>query len=161
MCGRREPSYSNPDPLWFLAADYTDQRGSGLVKSFCFCAEAFFGFAEVRSELRAKIFYVEDRTDVDFTFDVRSFGIVRYPLRPLDRFVHRIHFPDPETGDKLARLREWTIRHDSVAAGKLDSLRLRRRVQSFTRQHDSGIHQLFVELTHRVEQLLARHDSRF
>src|ERR1051326_1360517 len=100
-------------------------RGSGFFKFFCFSAEAFFQFSEFRSELHAKISYLEDWTDVDFGLHVRSFRIVRYPLRPLERFFHRIHFPDPETGDKLARFREWTIRHDSLAAGKLDALCLR------------------------------------
>src|SRR5689334_14367543 len=47
---------------------------------------------------------------------------VGYALRPLECFFHRIHFPDPETGDDLACFREWTIRNDSLPAGKLDPL---------------------------------------
>src|SRR5689334_6306634 len=98
---------------------------SRLIKLLCFSAEAFFQFSEFRSELRAEVFCLEDWLEIDFAFHVRSFGIVRYPLRPLERFFHRVNFPDPETGDQLACFREWTIRNDSPPARKLDALCLR------------------------------------
>ena len=63
------------------------QRGSGLVKFFCFSAQAFFQFPHFRSELRTEILCLEDLTQLDFAF-VRSFGIVRNALRPLERFLH-------------------------------------------------------------------------
>ncbi len=63
------------------------QRGSGLVKFFCFSAQAFFQFPHFRSELRTEILCLEDWTQLDFSF-VRSFGIVRNALRPLERFLH-------------------------------------------------------------------------
>ena len=44
-----------------------------------------------------------------------------------------------------------------LPAGEPDALALAARVEAVARQHDAGLDQLFVELAHVGEQLLARH----
>src|SRR6185503_631861 len=97
-------------------------------------------------------------TNVDLLVAHRSVVVKRDALGPLNRFVHRFNFPDPITRDELTRLGEWTVSDKPFTCGELYSFSFRSRMKTFTFEHDTGIHQLLVELTHIGEYLLARHN---
>src|SRR5262249_54235188 len=65
-----------------------------------------------------------------------------------------------EAGDQFLRLREGAIDDGPLGAGESDACALRTRVEPFAREHHAGLHQLFVELSHRGQQLLVRHHPR-
>src|SRR5262249_26942066 len=80
---------------------------------------------------------------------------------PLDRFFHRLHLPQPIAGDQLLGLGEGAVNDLPLAARELDALPLRARVQSLTREHDAGLHELLIVVAHVGEELLAREDALF
>src|SRR2546422_538868 len=84
---------------------------------------------------------------------------VRAALDPLDRLFLRLALPDPVAGDQLLRLGERSVDDGALAAREPDAGPLRARMQAVAGQHDPGLDQLLVELAHRREQLLARHDA--
>src|SRR6478609_2439246 len=86
---------------------------------------------------------------------------IRHTTRPLDRFVHRFHLPDPEACHELLGLRERAVDERATGALEQHSLALGARVQPFSREHDPGLDQLLVEITHFTEELLAGHYPRF
>src|SRR5262249_7257896 len=80
-------------------------------------------------------------------------------LEPLDRFFPGLHLPHPEAGDQLLRLSEWAIGNGSLAAVEFHPRALGAGLQSLAREHDAGFHELFVELAHLFENLLARKNT--
>src|SRR6201991_1717980 len=62
------------------------------------------------------------RADLDFARPWHGIGTT---LHPCDRFVHVLHFPEPESGDQLAGLGERTVVNRTVGAVKCDTLALR------------------------------------
>src|SRR4051794_13378334 len=61
-------------------------------------------------ELRAKVFRLEHRTDLDL------FALIeRRAFQPLHGFFHRTHLPQPESGDQFLRLRERPIDYAGLA----------------------------------------------
>src|SRR6185369_7944214 len=126
-----------------------------------FRAKPIFQFFQLGSEFGPKVFHFEDGTKVDFRVALGTFVIKWNPPCPFNRFVYRLHFPNPIAGDLFACLSEWTIGNDTIAPGKRYSLGLRCRMKPLAFQHDAGVHQLFVELTHFGKQFLARHNAGF
>src|SRR6266851_6843535 len=81
-------------------------------------------------------------------------------LEPFDRLLLRLHLPQPEPGDELLRLGKRPVDHGLLPFREPDAGALRARLQALTRQHYAGLHQLFVELPHLGEHLLARKVAR-
>src|SRR5687767_12992049 len=88
-------------------ASPTNRRGAKrlgvLLRLF---AHSPFLFAQFRCELSAEVFFLEDLADLDLRIVVVR---VRASLHPLDGFVHRLDFPDPEARDELLGLHERSV----------------------------------------------------
>src|SRR5688500_9268365 len=59
----------------------------------------FHSLLHLRRELFAEVFRPEERTEFDMGLLARTRG--RAAFRPLERFVHRLHFPEPIACDEL------------------------------------------------------------
>src|SRR4029079_9485263 len=121
-------------------------------------ASFIFLLAQFRRQRFAKVFGLENRTDLNFRFLIVRVGAT---LHPVDRFLQRIDFPKPETRNQLFRLRERSVYHVALLSREPYARRLRSRLQPLARQHDAGLYKLFIEFSHRGQQLRARHDSGF
>jgi len=74
---------------------------------------------------------------------------VRAAPDPLERLLHRLHLPDPVTGDELLGLRERAFDHEPFSTGEPHPLALAAGLKAFPGQQDPGPYQLLVELAHR------------
>ena len=78
----------------------------------------------------------------------------RRALDPLDRFVFRLHLPDPEARDQVLGFVERPVCHCMLAASELDARAFRARMKSLGGKQHAGFRQLFVILPHFREKLL-------
>src|ERR1043166_9428271 len=102
----------------------------------------------------AEVLQLEELPDLDLAVLVVR---VRAALHPLDRLGLVLHLDDPVAGDQLLGLGKRSIDHRALAALEADARSFRARLQPGAVEHDARLHQLFVELAHRAEHLLARH----
>src|SRR6516164_4465957 len=113
--------------------------------------------AQLGRELVAEVRGFEERAQFQHGFLA---GRVRAALRPLERFLHRLHLPDPEPGDQLLGLGERTVHDRALLPRELDPRARRAGLEPVAREHDARLHQLLVVARHLAEHLLARHDPR-
>src|SRR6185437_13215995 len=72
-------------------------------------ADALFLLPELRSELVTEIRRFKHLTNLDFGVFKGCF------LKPLDRFIQRLHLPQPEACNQLFGFREWSLNHTLLA----------------------------------------------
>src|SRR5215217_4830912 len=108
-------------------------------------AEAVFLVAELRRQRLAEISGLEHRPDFDLARAGHRIGAALYPR---DCLGHVLDLPEPETGDQLAGLGKRAVNDGAAWAVKGHALALRRGLQPFTSQHDAGLDQFLVVLTH-------------
>src|ERR1700752_4938762 len=80
-------------------AEDSDIGAVAILFGFDLLAQSLFLRAQLRRELLAEILCLEDLAELDF-----GPAVERRLLEPLDRLVHRLHLPEPETGDELLGL---------------------------------------------------------
>src|SRR5207245_9436616 len=81
-----------------------------------------------------EILQLEDLPDLDLGSSIEG-----GPLEPLDRLIHGLHLPQPESGNQLLGLGERAIGADSLSIPELHALALRARLQPFGGQQDAGL----------------------
>src|SRR5262245_57081020 len=82
-------------------------------------------------------------------------------LDPPERLLNRFHLPEPEAGVDVLGVGKGAIGHGFRPAREPHALALATGVQSLPGQHDTGLHELLVEVSHLAEQLLAWHHTCF
>src|SRR4051794_10242348 len=136
------------------------RRPSLLLLARGLGAEALLLLAQLGRECLAEVLGLEDLTELDR----RALALTRtgpgHALHPLDRLLLRLHLDDPEAGDQLLGLGERPVSHGGLAVGEPDPRALRARVQALAGEQHAGLHELFVELAHRSEDLGARQHAR-
>src|ERR1700733_3872670 len=114
--------------------------------------------AQIRRKGLAEVFGLEDRPNLDHRLAWMRIGAA---LQPFDRLVDGFDLPQPEPGDQLLGLRERTVKNRTLMAGKPHTLAASTGVQTLARKHAARSDEFFVELTHRSQERLARHDPGF
>src|SRR5262249_31161508 len=123
-----------------------------LFAQACFLRSKFTG-----GVARREVFGVEDLANLDLAVFVVG---IWAPFNPFDGLVHGLHFPEPEASDQLLRLRKWPVDDEPLPTGEPNALPLGAGMKTLARKHHASFHQLFVELAHLREQLLARQHPR-
>src|SRR5467141_988033 len=104
---------------------------------------------------RSKVRRLEHLPDLDL-------GVLeRGALEPFDRLILGLHLPEPEPGDELLGLGEGSVDHGPLPLFELDARALGGGLESLAREHHARFHQLFVELAHVGQHLLAGENARF
>src|SRR5215813_1808014 len=73
---------------------------------------------ELGRELCSKVLRFEHLANFDLGFSLHG---VWAALDPIDRLCHRLHLPQPETGNQLLRLGEGPVNDSPLASRKLDA----------------------------------------
>src|SRR6266446_11005561 len=121
-------------------------------------AQALLLLPEFGSEFGAEVLGLEHLANLDLGLPAEGIGAA---LDPFDRLFLGLHVPQPETGDQLFRFGEGPVNHGPLAAFEPDARALGARMEPLAREHHAGFHQLFVELAHFGQKLLARHYACF
>src|SRR5258705_14017967 len=96
-------------------------------------ADAILLFPEFWCELVTEVCRLEHLAYLDL-------GVLkRRALEPFDRFIQRLHLPQPEACDQFFRLREGPIDHALLTVCEFNSHTFRRRVKSLSSQHYAGL----------------------
>src|SRR5512133_3754482 len=114
--------------------------------------QAFLLGAQLGRELLAEILGLEHGPDGHL-----DPAVERRALEPLYGLVDRPDLPDPVPGDDLLRLGERPVADGPLRAREPHPLPLGRRGEPVAGEHHACLHELFVELHHLRDQLLARH----
>src|SRR5262249_33573505 len=116
-----------------------------------------FLVAQLGAEIRAEVLGLEHAPDLDLLVAL----LEGRAADPLDRFLHRLHLPEPEARDQLLGLRERPGDYGAPPAAELDAPPLSARVQSFAGEHHPRLDQFLVELAHLGENFPTWQDARF
>src|SRR5262249_1785352 len=92
---------------------------SGPFLPFDFSAQPLFLRAQLRREFLTERVSLENGTDLQLTFLLVRVGATP---RPFERFLHRLHLPDPEAGDQLPGLREGPVDDGALLAREAHTL---------------------------------------
>src|SRR5690606_2202783 len=82
-------------------------------------AQALLVFALLGRERRTEVLGLVEGPDLDLRFLARH--RVRAAPDPLDRFLERLHLPDPVAGDQLPGFRERPVDDRALAAGAAEA----------------------------------------
>src|SRR6516225_6340389 len=80
----------------------------------------------LRCQVVAEVLGFEDPPDLHFLVALSE----RRAADPLDRLLHRLHLPQPEAGDQLLGLGEWSVGDGALAAAEAHPHTFGARVQS-------------------------------
>src|SRR5262245_21854464 len=117
---------------FFLAVSW---RGLLLLPFLYLCAQALLLLPELGGERRTEIFRLEHLANLDLGLLT---GGIRATLDPFDRLFFGLHVPQPESGDQLLRLSEWSVDHGPSRSREPDPRALRARMEPLTRQQHAG-----------------------
>src|SRR5512142_2156492 len=100
---------------------------------------ALFPLAQLRRELGAEVLGFVNAADFDLA--VAVFERARAALGPLQRFLHRLALPQPETGDELLGFGKRPVDDQALVAAEADARAAGARVQAFAGEHHAGLDQ--------------------
>src|SRR5690349_22078028 len=112
---------------------------------------------ELGGDRGAEVVELVERADFELRFLARH--RVGAAARPLEGLVERAHLPEPVPRDELLRLGERAVHRAALSAGEADALPMAARLETVAGEHDTRLHELFVELAHASEQLLTGHHA--
>src|SRR5262249_35642731 len=133
---------------------------STKIRNLFLCRQLFAQLAcLVNRWTRRKVLQLKKLPYFNFAFAV----MLRrwYLLGPFQRFLARFYVDHPVAGDELLAFNKRPIHDRPLPSGKLYPEALGRRLQTRQIHQHPGLQQLFVELSHRGDQFLARHLARF
>src|SRR3546814_12099279 len=105
-----------------------------LLLAFELLADTCLTLARLVGGDLLEILHAVERADLDLAGAEHR---VRAALHPFDRFVERLHLPDPVAGDELLGLGERAVDHGAVLAVELDARALAARLQAVAGEHDA------------------------
>src|SRR6266566_1472542 len=121
--------------------------------------DLLFLLAKLGCEFRSEVVSLEYLADLDLGLPARK--RIRTALDPFDRFVKRLHLEQPKARDQLLGLGERAVDHRALVAAELHARAFRAWLDPFGGEENSRFDQLFIELPHVGEELLAWHHARF
>src|SRR5688500_470309 len=111
--------------------DHSATGASRALRPLDFCPQALLPCAKLRSELLAEILRLVDRSDLDLRF--LTGHRIRATLHPFDRFLDRLHLPNPEASNELLGFGKRPVEDRLLPAGKAHALASTARMQAVAR----------------------------